>query len=118
MCFENAGGAALDAGLQRMNDDGRIALCGLMSQYHAGLPHALRNFPRLLDKTLQRTGLGIDTNRALHARARSELRRRVDAGAIVQWETVTQGLVQAPQAFIAMPAGTGRGKHLVRVAPE
>lgn len=114
VCFENVGGAVLDASLQRMNDNGRIALCGLMSQYHAGSPYALRNFPRLLDKSLQLTGFGINTNRPLHARARSDLRRWMDTGAIAQWETVTRGLAQAPQAFVAMLAGTGRGKHLVQ----
>ncbi len=71
-----------------------------------------------VDAAARKRPIGIVTDRALHARARSGLRRWVDAGAIVQRETVTHGLVRVPRAFIAMPAGTGHGKHLVKVAPD
>jgi len=116
LCFENVGGAVLDATLARMNDRGRIAICGLLSHYDGGAPYALRHFARVLDKGLQITGFSVNTHTPLHERARAELGRWLDAGALRQWETITEGLEQAPQALIAMLAGQGRGKHLVQLA--
>lgn len=116
LCFENVGGAVLDATLARMNERGRIAICGLLSQYDGGAPYALRHFARVLDKGLQITGFGVNAHTQLHERARAELSGWLDAGAIHPWETVIDGLEHAPQALIAMLRGEGRGKHLVRVA--
>ncbi len=44
--FENVGGAVLDAALARMNDFGRIALCGMISGYD-GKPIPLQ-YPQLI----------------------------------------------------------------------
>lgn len=114
-CFENVGAAMLDATLDRMNRNGRIALCGLMGQYHSGAPYAYRNFARLLDRTLKMTGFSINENAALYERARADLAKWLAAGAFRQWETVSHGLEQAPAAFAAMLQGRGQGKTLVKV---
>ncbi len=116
LCFENVGGAVFDATLGRMNDEGRIALCGLLSQYEGGAPYPYRHFARMLDKGLRMTGFRVNASQALHEQARFELGGWLDAGAIRQWETVTDGLAQAPKALMDMLQGQGRGKHLVRVA--
>jgi len=115
VCFENVGAAVLDATLARMNDDGRIAVCGLLSQYQGASPYAYRHFSRVLDKGLHISGFRINACTALHEQARTALRGWLDAGAIREWETVTDGLAQAPRAFVAMLQGRGRGKHLVRL---
>ena len=116
VCFENVGAAVLDATLDRMNDDGRVAVCGLLGQYHSGPPYAFRNFARVLDRGLRVTGFRIDANTSLHERARADLRSWLQAGVFRQWETVSQGLEGAPAAFIAMLAGRGQGKTLVQLA--
>jgi NADPH-dependent curcumin reductase CurA len=115
-CFENVGAAMLDAALGRMNAGGRIALCGLLGQYHSGAPYAYRNFTRLLDRALHLTGFRIDDHAALFAPARAQLAEWLHAGAFRQWETVADGLERAPAAFAAMLQGRGRGKTLVKVA--
>ena len=115
VCFENVGAAMLDAALDRMNLNGRIALCGLLGQYQAGAPYAYRNFPRLLDRALELTGFRIDDHPALYDRARADLGKWLASGAFSQWETVSHGLEQAPAAFAAMLQGRGQGKTLVKV---
>lgn len=116
VCFENVGAGVLDATLGRMNEEGRIALCGLIGHYHSGPPSAFRNFARLLDRGLHVTGFRIDSLTALHERARADLRAWFDAGVFRSWETVAEGLENAPAAFAGMLLGRGRGKTLVRIA--
>lgn len=115
VCFENVGAGVLDATLGRMNEHGRIAVCGLLGHYHSGAAHAFRNFPRILDRALQVTGFRIDDHVPLHAQARADLRRWLDAGAFRTWETTSHGLEAAPAAFVAMLEGHGRGKTLVQL---
>lgn len=116
LCFENVGAQVLDAALNRMREGGRIALCGLLGHYNSGPGHAFRNFPRLLDRALKLQGFRIDSNRPLWNRARADLAGWFAAGQLVQRETVTVGLENAPRGFAAMLAGDGHGKHLVKVS--
>lgn len=53
-----------------------------------------------------------------HAEARARLAEWLAAGQLVHRETITDGLENAPQAFIGLFAGENIGKQLVRVAPE
>lgn len=115
VCFENVGAAVLDATLGRMNENGRVAVCGLMGQYHSGAPYAYRNFARVLDRGLRVTGFRIDALTDLHDLARADLRAWLQAGVFQRWETVSHGLQNAPAAFIAMLQGRGTGKTLVRL---
>jgi NADPH-dependent curcumin reductase len=114
-CFENVGGTVLDATLGRMNEEGRIAVCGLLAQYHSGAPYAYRNFARVLDRGLRVAGFRIDANASLHDRARADLRAWLEAGVIRRWETVAAGLESAPAAFVGMLQGRGQGKTLVQI---
>lgn len=115
VCFENVGAAVLDATLDRMNENGRIAVCGLIGQYRPGTPYPFRNLARVLDRALVVTGFRIDSNTQLHDRALTDLRAWVEAGVFRRWETVSQGLERAPAAFVAMLQGRGQGKTLVQL---
>lgn len=115
VAFENVGGAILDATLDRMNENGRIAICGLISQYHPGAAYGYANFARVLDRALRMTGFRIDANEHLHARALADLRAWLAAGALRSWETVVTGLPRAPAAFVSMLEGRGMGKTLVQL---
>lgn len=113
--FENVGAAVLDTTLDRMNQNGRVAVCGLMGHYHSGEPHAFRHFARVLDRALSVTGFRIDAHEALHERALGDLRAWFGAGVFRPWETVTLGLERAPDAFVSMLQGRGQGKTLVQL---
>ncbi|QHE84584.1 NADP-dependent oxidoreductase [Hydrogenophaga sp. BPS33] len=113
--FENVGAGVLDATLNRMNENGRVAVCGLMGHYHSGDPYGFQNFARVLDRALKVTGFRIDANAPLHAQALGDLRAWFGAGVLRSWETVAQGLEQAPDAFVSMLQGRGQGKTLVQI---
>jgi NADPH-dependent curcumin reductase CurA len=115
VCFENVGAAVLDTSLDRMNEGGRVAVCGLMGQYHSGLPYGFRNFARVLDRGLRVTGFRIDAHGHLHAHACADLRAWLADGVFRRWETVSHGLESAPAAFVAMLQGRGQGKTLVQL---
>lgn len=114
--FENVGGAVWDATLDRMAENGRVAVCGLISHYHSGPPYAFRHIERILDRGLQVTGFRIDALVEHHERARCELVAWASAGVFRRWESVSSGLGAAPAAFVAMLRGEGRGKTLVHLA--
>ncbi|KAF3451084.1 hypothetical protein FNV43_RR07173 [Rhamnella rubrinervis] len=51
--FENVGGKTLDAVLVNMRDHGRIAVCGMISQYNLQQPEGVSNLTHLLLKRIR-----------------------------------------------------------------
>ena len=115
--FDNVGGPQLEAAIGALNEHGRIALCGAVSQYNATEPApGPRNLgaagrqaraaarlhhprPRRPRAGLPRRGRGADRRRA--AEARRDGRRRRDRG--------------GAGAFTDMLAGRHLGKVVVRL---
>ncbi|CAG1011770.1 MAG: NADP-dependent oxidoreductase [Rhizobiaceae bacterium] len=114
--FENVGGDILRAVYDRMNQDGRVIVCGLVSEYNidGGFPpgpslwptvykslriegfRASRYFdrvPEFIDKALEWSQAGLFTHR----------------------EHITEGIENAPQAFVDMLVGRHFGKAMVRI---
>lgn len=116
--FENVGARILDASLERLRPGGRVALCGLLERYQGGDPYAYRNFHLLLERGIRLTGFRIDDYTALHASAVRELGELVARGELVSEATVSNGIESAPEAFVRMLSGIGRGKHLIRVGSD
>lgn len=120
--YENVGGVTLGATLANMNTFGRIAVCGMIAWYNgdnldvAGpLPLTWRN---ILTRRLRVQGFIIfdhyDRLPAFHA----EVAPMVASGQISYRETITDGLENAPEAFLGMLEGQNFGKQLVRVGPD
>ncbi len=116
-CFENVGGATLDAVLRRMNAFGRIAVCGLIAGYE-GQPTPVHAFASVLVNRLRIEGFIVSEHMEVWPEALRELGELVASGTLKYRETIAQGLEQAPQAFIGLLKGRNVGKQLVRlVAP-
>jgi len=113
--FDNVGGAILDAVLPLMNNFGRIPLCGLVSQYNATEPYGVRNLREVFNRRLTIRGFVLSDHRDQFERATQALVEAYAAGRLKHRETVTEGLENAPQAFIAMLQGANFGKQLVRL---
>jgi NADPH-dependent curcumin reductase CurA len=113
--FENVGGEILDAVLPRMNAFGRIALCGLIAGYD-GKPIPLANPAWFLISRLKLQGFIVSEHMDVWPAALKELGAHVAAGRIKYRETVAQGIVNAPQAFLGMLKGANFGKQLVKLA--
>ncbi len=122
MYFENVGGAVWQAVLPLLNRFARVPVCGLIAQYSAGgqasgpnlLPATMR---AVLTKSLTLRGF---INYEFAAEHYPAFLRTVSAalsdGRIRYREDITEGIENAPAAFIGMLEGRNFGKALVRVA--
>ena len=112
--FENVGGPALDAVLLRMNDFGRIALCGMISGYN-GEPIPLKVPSVILTSRLRLEGFIVSEHMDQWPAALTELGALVAAGKLKYRETIANGLDAAPEAFLGMLKGKNFGKQLVKL---
>ncbi len=116
--FDNVGGEILDAALSALNEGGRVAICGMISQYDARTPAeraALRNVGLILDKSLAIRGFRIGQHLAQRDVALDSLLGLFRRGQLRYRETVTSGLDSAPGALISMLKGGNVGKQVVRL---
>jgi NADPH-dependent curcumin reductase CurA len=113
--FDNVGGDHLEAAIDVFNDFGRAALCGAISTYNDRDAPGLRNGFRIVGKRLLLHGFIATDHMARVKALREEVGGWLREGAIVERETVVDGLEHAPAAFIAMLRGENVGKMLVRL---
>jgi len=115
--FDNVGGDILEACLPQMNNYGRIACCGAVSQYD-GAPsaHGPRGVPGLIVvKRLVMQGFIVMDFMAQRDKALAELQAWTSSGKIKVQEDVIDGLENTPKALIGLLAGDNRGKRMIRV---
>ena len=115
VCFENVGGPIFDLVLTQLNPFSRIALCGQVSQYNETEPYGMRNLRSLLVNRVKLQGFIVSDHMALWPKALAQLEAWFAAGKLKYRETVTDGLENAPHAFISLLRGDKLGKQLVRL---
>lgn len=113
-CFENVGGASLDATLTRMNPFGRIALCGMIAGYD-GAPQPLRQPAPILTMRLTLQGFIVTEHLDIWPRALAELASLVAQKKLTYRESVMEGLEHAPDALMGLLKGRNFGKQLVKL---
>jgi NADPH:quinone reductase len=114
--FDNVGGDVSAAVYPRLNVGARIAVCGQVSQYNLDRP-APTFYPALLIVFRARMEGFLVTDYAhRYDEGIARLARWVANGDLRWDEHVTDGLENAPRAFIGMFHGENRGKALVKVA--
>ena len=114
--FDNVGGEISAAVHPRMNIGARIAICGQVSQYNVEGPQPTF-YPQLLIVYRARMqGFLVSDYAHRFGEAVPRLARWVASGEVRYRETVTDGLENAPRAFIGMLNGENRSKALVRVS--
>jgi len=113
--FENVGGDVLRAVMQLLNMNARIPLCGLISEYNATDTVPGPNLRPLLFNRVLVKGFIVSDRMELWAKAPPELTAWVAAGKIKYRESVTEGLENAPRAFIGLLRGENFGKQLVKL---
>jgi NADPH-dependent curcumin reductase len=114
--FENVGGPLLDAVLVRCNPFARIPLCGMVSQYNAVERYGVQNLMMAVGMRIRLQGFIVSDNMARWPEALKELAQGVREGKIKYRESITEGLENAPRAFIGLLKGENFGKQLVKVA--
>ena len=117
--FDNVGGTTTDAVFGLINEHGRMAICGQISQYNATeVEYGPRLLWNLIVKRARVQGLLVSDFVDRFDQALAELRAWVDSGQLKYRERITDGIENAPQAFIEMLNGANIGKQLVRVAAD
>lgn len=115
VCFENVGGEILDTELRLMNPFSRITVCGLVSQYNATEPYAMKNLHAILVNRIRMQGFIVSDRLELWPRAIGELAGWLQAGRLRYRESVAHGLESAPATLIGMFKGQNFGKQLVKL---
>lgn len=117
--FENVGGAHLEAALDSMNNFGRIACCGMISQYNATEPpSAPNNLSFIVGKRLTLKGFIVSDHGDRTPQFYDDMRSWISQGKMKWEETIVDGLENAPQALIGLFTGENLGKMLVKVGPD
>jgi NADPH-dependent curcumin reductase len=112
--FDNVGGVVLDAVMQRMNDFGRIAVCGMIAGYN-GEPMPMANPMLILRSRLKMQGFIVSEYMQLWPAALKELGTLVASQRVKYRETIAPDLASAPEAFIGLLKGRNLGKQLVKL---
>jgi NADPH:quinone reductase len=114
--FDNVGGAISAAVVSRLSIGARIVICGQISQYNLERPEPTFHPGALIVYRARMEGFLVNDYAHRFDEAAARLARWVAEGKITWTEHVTEGLENAPKAFIGMLNGENRGKALVKVA--
>jgi NADPH-dependent curcumin reductase CurA len=115
--FDNVGGALSETVFRRLALGARVAVCGQVSQYNLAEPElAPRNLGFLIVFRARLEGFLIYDYAHRYPEGLARLGRWLAEGKLTYREDVTEGLENAPRAFIGMLRGENRGKALVRIA--
>ncbi len=114
--FDNVGGEHLVSALKSMHIGGRVALCGMISQFSEdGRGHDINH---LIEAVLRRVTIRGFIVRD-HEDMRSEFEQTVSgwlrSGDVTALQTVTDGIEHAVDGFLDMLHGGNIGKALVRL---
>lgn len=116
--FENVGGKMLDAVLLNMKLHGRIAVCGMISQYNLEQTEGVHNLFCLITKRIRMEGFLVFDYYHLYEKYLEMVIPQIKAGKVVYVEDVVDGLESAPSALVGLFSGRNIGKQVVIVSRE
>jgi hypothetical protein len=114
--FENVGGAVQQAVWPLLNDFARVPVCGLIAQYNATTPLPGPDMFSVLRKRLLLRGFIVWDFAARQSDFLHDVAEWVRSGRLKYREDISEGLENAPAAFLGMLQGKNFGKTLVRLA--
>ena len=114
--FENVGGAVQAAVFPRLNDFGRMVMCGMVAEYNDAEPRPGPNLMAVVRKRLRIEGFIVSDRWDRLGEYRAKAIPWIREGRLKYKEDVVDGLDKAPKAFIGLLEGKNFGKLLVRVA--
>jgi NADPH-dependent curcumin reductase len=114
--FDNVGGEIFDTLLARMNLHARVVVCGLISDYNATQPYAIRNWRAVLVNRIRLQGMIVFDWKERYGEALGALAGYFGQGRLKYRESVVEGLENAPRGLIALLKGENFGKQLVKLA--
>jgi NADPH-dependent curcumin reductase len=117
LSFENVGGEVMSTVMSTMNLNGRVVLCGMISDYNAkpaGISQG--NFMPILMKRPRVQGFIILDFASRYEEAITQLSQWVTEGKLKHHETIVDGLENIPDVLNKLFNGDKIGKLIVKVA--
>ena len=115
--FENVGGEIFEAALWNMNEFGRVALCGMISNYNdANLQPGPRGMMIIIGRRLRIQGFIVTDHFDEFPTWVAAASGWLAEGKLTYRESVREGIESAPEAFIGMLKGENTGKQIVQLA--
>jgi NADPH-dependent curcumin reductase CurA len=116
--FENVEGKTLDAMLLNMRAHGRIAVCGMISQYNLDEHEGVKNLIHLLYNRIHMIGFIVRDYLHLYSNFLDTVLSYIKQGKKVYVEDIAEGLESGPAALVGLFSGRNVGKQIVLVARE
>ena len=116
--FDNVGGKMLDAVLLNMKMHGRIAVCGMISQYNLDKREGVHNLINIILKRVRMEGFLVSDYYHLYPKFLEMVLPLIREGKIKYVEDIAEGLENAPAALVGLFYGRNIGKQLVVVFRE
>ncbi|MFF4971322.1 NADP-dependent oxidoreductase [Streptomyces sp. NPDC001083] len=114
--FDNVGGDHLEAAIGRLNRDGRIAVCGMISVYNNTEPApGPKNLARLIQTRGRIQGFLVGDHYDLQQDFVREVGAWVRSGELKYSETVVEGVENNLEAFFGVLRGDNVGKMIVKL---
>jgi NADPH-dependent curcumin reductase CurA len=113
--FDNVGGPHLEAALAAMRLHGRVALCGMISQYNQTEMTGPKTLIQAIGKRLTLRGFIVDDHMEQWPEFMAAMRGLVARGRVSTPQTVTYGLASAPGALLDLFTASPVGKVLIKL---
>ncbi|MBA0855422.1 hypothetical protein Goshw_013640, partial [Gossypium schwendimanii] len=116
--FENVGGKMLDAVILNMRVHGRIAACGMISQYNRDQPEGVHNLMSIVYKRVRIEGFAVFDYYPQYSKFLDFILPYIREGKVKYVEDIVEGLENGPAALIGLFSGRNVGKQVVVIAPQ
>lgn len=108
----------LDEVLRNMRVHGRIAVCGMISQYNLEKHEGINNLIFLILKCIRMEGFLVTDYYHLYPKFLDTVLPLIRQGRITYVEDTIEGIENAPAALVGLFSGKNVGKQVVAIAHE
>src|SRR5437763_1249603 len=116
--WENVGDSVQQAVFPRLNDFGRMVMCGMVSEYNDVEPRPGPNLMSVVRKRLKIQGFIVSDEWQRFGEYRAMAAPLVRSGELKYREDIVEGLDRAPEAFISLLNGRNFGKLLIKLGDD
>ncbi|CAI0542940.1 unnamed protein product [Linum tenue] len=116
--FDNVGGEMLEAAVDNMNAFGRVAVCGVISEYTGKGRKAAPDMMDVIFRRITIRGFLAADFMCVFPDFMSAACEHLGSGKMVSLEDISIGLDSIPSAFVGLFDGGNLGKKIVQIAAE